>query len=550
MNYFKKILIACLYALSCLLSPVVSAMPSTGTAISPQTDKLLVETNTQDRLASLERELSALHSDVDKAKNSAENSLLYLGLAIAILLAIAFPAYHFAIKRYRSKLAESELTLIQAAMHRMSGKFEEIASSKVAELDLRSTALFNKIEEKHFQYMQITSLKVSGNYDEALEQAGWSGDYVPFLGEPEAYQRILISCLARSQNAQRDVSHLIAWQWSRVLLERSASYRNMEAMVRTGIALKHFDEAVAEYDKYSNALSPAERDKCEPILFVAIRRARKPANYEEYTIRLNDLAQKHRNTADIKTATNFAAFYRDNGQLEDAERLMNYNVQRLTGAEPSEDGWERLFNTYIANCIDQGEPERAVKQAKTLIASSRRPDNVFTCARLAWLLDKENGERKLLFDAIENLFLTSSLPENADGTVKSRALLLLNQGKHSEAVSTIEAAIELARSRNDKWSENNVYYFRSLLAQMFLDHGDAGSAQRAVEVIGHDVANDTIGESQYLMAKACAQKGNEEAVRRHLESAIKVKRKWIMIASHDKVLRDLPVVGELLMRHA
>ena len=517
------------------------------------TTQVIESTPAEDRNAqflAIQLNVEKLSSDLANLQDQTNIEILYLTIIFAIILSFGFLIYKHSVKRLKAKVTEMESRLVQAATTHMGGLFEEFSNKKVDEFDQRSTELLNKIEEKHFQYMQITSLRVSGSYDEALEMAGWRGDYVPFLNEPEAYQRILISCLAKSQNAQKDASNLSAWQWSRVLLEKTSTYRNMEEMLRTGIALKHFEEAVTEYDKYSTGLSPADKDKCEPILFVAIRRARNSANHDEYTVRLKELATKHRNTSDIKIATNFAAFYRDSGQLEDAERLMNFNVQRLTGMSPSEDGWERLFNTYIANCVDQGMPENAIKQAKTLIAASRRPDNVFTCARLAWFLDKNNPERNVLFSAIESVISNGNLPENDDGTIKSQALLLHSQGKHSEAQATLEAAIERAKLRSDKWSGNNVYYFRSLQAQLYLDQNDPTSIQRAMEILGHNLANDTIGEAQYLMAKACALKGNGDGVRRHLESATRQKRKWIMVASFDHILKDLPVVSELLMEHA
>lgn len=551
MNRVNSYLVALLVAY-CLLVPSVSAavgeksqggnMPIAPAASAPQ------EVNAQ--FITMKRDIDKISSDLAGIRKDADTAIVYLTVAFSIVLAFSIFFYQKAVKRLRRKVSAMEAALVKSATAHMGGLFEEITNKKVSELDQRSTELLNKIEEKHFQYMQITSLRVSGSHDEALEMAGWSGDYLPFMNEPEAYQRILISCLAKSQNAQKDASHISAWQWSRVLLERTSTFRNMEAMLRTGIALKHFDEAVTEYDKHAHSLSPAERDKCEPILFVAIRRARKLANYDEYTIRLKELAIKHKNTADIKIATNFAAFYRDSGQLEDAERLMSYNVQRLTGVSPSEDGWERLFNTYIANCVDQGVPESATKQARTLIAASRRPDNVFTCARLAWFLDKTNPERDALFTAIESVMLKGNLPEYDDGTIKSKALLLHSRGNCLEAQAVLEAAIERAKLKSDKWSENNVYYYRSLQAQLLLDQRDAPSIQRAIEILGHDLANDSIGEAQYLMAKACALKGNDDGVFRHLESATRQKRKWIMVASYDSVLKDLPVVRELLMEHA
>lgn len=496
-----------------------------------------------DRVAKLEKILDSL-------LNKADNVIVYLVVIFGLITAFGFALYRYGINKYKNKMNSLEGQLIEKASNSFSTNLNKIAEDKMKQLDSRSIELFNKIEEKHFLYMQITSLKVSGCYDEALEQVGWRGDYNSFMSEPEAFQRIIISCLAQSQNAQKDASHLAAWQWVRVLLEKNSNFRNMEAMLRIGIKLKHFDEAVITYDKFSTKLSSVECDECEPILFVAIRRARKPANYEEYTLRLKNIVAKHKSTNDIKIATNFAAFYRDNGQLEDADRLMIFNVQRLINDVPNEDGWERLFNTYIANCIDQGTPEKAIPQAKALLQSSNSPENIFTCTRLAWFLDDDIEEKKVIMNSISNLFKKGRFQEVADGIIKSKALLLQFNGKSEEALSILDEAINKNKYRQDKWSENNLYYFYSLSAQILMKSEILEEVDKSIELLSKIMVDDNIGEAHFYMAKACAIKGNNDCVFAHLEKAANIKKKWIIIASHDRIMKKLPLVNKLLTKYS
>lgn len=512
--------------------------------------EIAVYSEIKNEIKDIKSEMESTRNEIREEKDLNKDIYQLLATIFALIDIFFIGILVYARKLYKENIAKLQSDVLASSSKKLNSDLGLLIKNKSKELDEKLSEFLRRIEEKNFQYMQITSLAVSGNHDEALDESGWKGDYKKYEEEPEAYQRILISCLARSKKRREENNNLIAWQWSRRLLEKSQNYRNAESMIQNGITTKHFEEAIAEYDKISESLSAEERDLCEPIIFVAIRRARNSLNYESHTARLRDLAAKHRSQADLKMATNFAAFYRDEGQFEEAERVLRLNIQRLTGTRPAEDGWERLFNTHIANCIDQGKPEGAINQARTLLVNSKRPDNLFTCVRFAWMLQEVSAERDSLLSSAEEIMQKYSFPEGDDGTIKSKALLLEIRGKKHEAVAILEDAIAKNKERSDKFSENNLYYFRSLLSQIYIHRGDEGSIAKAIEVLTGLVVKDEIGEARFFLAKAYAMQKNIESAKISLEIALKIKRKWIAIAGNDKEFKGHSFVSALLMSSA
>jgi hypothetical protein len=519
--------------------------------VAPQVEVALSAAISPSELIGLAQDVERARAMAQEALDKSAEALLYLVLIASILMAFGVGGFRLGMRHIQkrtkaiSEKLEGDVTARMEAMFKRSEHELQRAASE------RSDKLFAKLEENHSKFAQISALLAAGNHDEALEQACWRGDYKVYLQEPESFQRAMITCLARSKAARKDDSHLAAWQWARLLLEKTQDVNNMLTMLRTGITLKNFEQAVELYDEYEGGLLADERDKCEPFLFVAIRRGRKPSNYAEYSERLRQLAVKHRESRDIKLVTNMAAYYRDDGKLEDADRLMAYSVQRLTGGGAMEDGWERLFNTYIANAVDQGAPQRAVRQAEILISRSAEAEHVFTCARLAWRLDAAEQARGSLRRIVRAYYDDGRLPVNSDATIKTAALVHEMRGEKSEAEQVLLDAIDETSQRKESWwSENNLYYYRTLLAQIFLAREDEDSVNRAVEILIEALQSDEEGLVRYLMAKACALEGRDQVMKKHLTDAARIKRKWVMIASHDAALREKSGVNELLSQYA
>lgn len=513
------------------------------------------------QLGSIEKDIAYIKDNMKQIKSTADeaqkdsktsNYSLITLVTIASIFSIIF--FNFLKRTMRHNLNTFSQSFSEETFRKLSAEQDAYLKTVQTNVEQVANEIISRAEEKHFKFTHITTLRYSKLYDEALIFAEWSGDFAKYANEPQPIQRALIMCLANSRKARKDDSHLIAWKWSRHLLDAEVNGDNMLTVLRTGNSLKQWPESIDIYDDIEDKLSYEDKEKCEPLLFVALRRSRNKDNYKEYTLRLRKLAEKHQDTKDVLFTTNLAAFFRDDGKFEDAEKIMVSKVQRLTGVSSvkHEEGWDRLFNTYIANCIDQGKPENAIQQAKTMIANSSDTNHVFTCTRLAWYLDTSNNEhdKSLLFKVINNRYESSLLPEKDDGAIKTIAILKEVADDRSGSEAILRQSIDECKGKEDRWSKYHHYYYVCMLSEIYMSRRDETNINAAISILSPLVASDKIGEAQYLIAKAYALSRNVESMEKHLEMASKDKRKWIIKASYDPILRSFPQVEQLTSKYA
>jgi len=402
-------------------------------------------------------------------------------------------------------------------------------------------------EAKSYVYIHIATLRYQHHYDEALAAASWKGDPKVYAQFPEAVQRHLIACLTKAHSARSDGDNIKAWDWIVDLVQTNPDADNVEAMLRTAKELRHAPEALSLYDTFAPKLSAGEQARCEQFLIVIMRKAQGDSQIKA---RLKRLADKHRDSRDMRTQTTIAAVYRDEGLFEEADSIMRDPIKRLTGRTPHEDGWDKLFNTYIANCIDLNKPNDAVRQVKTLLASYNRPDHVFNCARVAWRLAADSPERAELFRLIKARFADGQMPERDDGTIKTSALILELEGDRVAAEKTLLQAIEdMKNNGNSAWAQDQSYFYRCALAELLLARKDQRSLDRAIEAISESAVNDRVGEARYFLSKALIQKEEFESATRQLEAAAQVRQKWIKRAKNDPDFDRLPGFDRLVRKY-
>lgn len=489
--------------------------------------------------------------DSDKNLQDAKNNLYILAtlLGVGLVSLIAYARAQVR-ERFQEIADQSKNNLIEVKAEFVKS-LELTLNERLSRLDLDVAAAIvaaaAKTEASAYLYMHVASLRYAQKYDEALEVAKWSGDPKSYEHFPEHAQRHLITCLTKAHKVRDNGDHLKAWDWVTALMKRNPSGENVEAMLRTAKELRHASDAVTLYDSVSERLTSNEQTRCEQFLIVILRKSQGNSLLKA---RLFQLAEKHRHSPDIRTQTTIAAVYRDEGLFEDADSIMRPAIKKLTGLRPTQEGWDKLFNTYIANCIDLDKPVEAVPQVKTLLAGFHRPDHVFNCSRVAWRLPESHESREELFRLIRNRFADGLMPEKDDGTVKTHALLKQLDGKPEEAEQILQNAIDdMANLGNSAWARDQAYYYRCYLAELQIARNDRASLDRAVDALAEVVKTDRAGEASYLMAKAMIRKGEIEPALQSLEAAAKLKQKWIKRAKRDTDFERVPETHHLVSRY-
>lgn len=495
--------------------------------------------------------LTSKLEEADKSLQDARNNLIIVAGLLSAGIAAVISYSRSYIRRRIGDIAEKSQTDLILAKKDFLGRVESGLSERLALLDSDVAKATERAvldtESKTYLYIHVATLRYAQKYDEALSVVGWNGDYKTFSRYPEAIQRHLISCLTKAHEVRRNGDHLKAWEWVTSLMNSSPNADNVEAMLRTAKELRHAADAIALYDTVSGRLSPSEQSRCEQFLIVILRKSQADSILKA---RLHHLAHRHRQSSDIRTQTTIAAIYRDEGLFEDADSIMRPAVRSMTGRTPHQEGWDKLFNTHIANCVDLEKPEEAVPQVKTLLASFNRPDHVFNCARVAWRLPVTHPAREELFRLIRVRFDDGLMPEKDDGTVKTLALLEELDGDFEGAEATLRKAIEdMANQGNSAWARDQAYFYRCALAELLLHRNDRLSVDKAIELLSEPVITDRNGEANYLMALAMVRKGETEPALRSLDAAARIKQKWIRRAKRDNGFLNVDGLDNLVSKY-
>lgn len=493
--------------------------------------------------------LSERIKDVENKNALSSDKLTSIYIAISVI-ATLFVTFFVTIVLYiRSGLKRYFTDTASKISEQISNKLSSDGESKISEIENRFEETMRLIDENYFKYSQIIALRYAKQYDDALDGAGWSGDYSKLLDLPHSVQRSLIVCLAHSIKAKQADEHLQAWRWAKELAEKSSTVENIESMIRTGNSLKSWDEVIEKYLALSSGLSDKETEKLEPHIFVSYRRARDPEFRERNSRILKRIAERQRGAKDLKFQTTLAAYYRDEGRFQDADLVMMPYIRRFTGSSNLPDGWDHLFNTYLANAIDQGDPQIAIPQVRTMLAQKVRPEHIFNCARIAWRLPAHDEQREDIFRLVRRRFDDGLMPEKDDGTIKTSAILLEISGKREDAEYVLASNIDPAEGRNRN-SKIEIYYYACMLAEILQSRGDELNIDKSIKILTNLIRDDRIGEATFLMARAHALINEYPRMALHLEASAALNRKWIMKCSFDPAFKGIKSVEDLLSIHA
>ncbi len=494
-------------------------------------------------LGMVEGRLQVLQDKYQDIDNTVDNINIAIGVLLAFVSIVGFGIFIWIrnqlsrMVRDASKVAgEEHLLLLHAELEQTRARIEKSTGERAA-------AALVEIKEAYFRYARILSLVEIKKYDAALRAGG-----VVEVPEdkhkelPEEVQAALIKALCRSST--RNVSDS-AWIWAAELAKRR-SRASLRCLLETGSKLAREEEAITLYDEFSGSLDDRDRAELEPMLLVLLRRG-PAAKRTEYANRLTLIAERHQNSDDVSVVVNIAAIYRDRGMFDFADSMLRTALNKIRDALDGhwEDSFARLLSTLIANCVDRNEVGRGVEYARLLLARSSRPDQIFSCMRLAWRLPTSDPDRLFFANAVLSRHKDGYLPENDDGTWKSMALAHDIMGDQEKCEALLKSHMVRLADAPTSLSRKFLYFLRCCLAEILIARPDRNSWQSALDLLTLARQGDTKGEASFLAACAYQKLGDRLGVTEALNHARSTAGdRWVNRAKYDPILSSLPEVAE------
>ena len=418
---------------------------------------------------------------------------------------------------------------------------EGIASKRLEEAvtGLRRE-LLDRTESDLIRFARILALVDAGKPEAALTTYGWEGNVAALRQEEGNLRRAVIESLyyaaGRTEKETND-NRESAWRAVQELAEESHEVDDLRLYLRLATKLGRYEEALEVVQRDRGLLA---RD-----LETATRGAtilRRLGKRREALDVLGELES----TENLAVIVTRAALHRDLGNYQEAHSVLLPAVTEVLEAKPSrlEDSESRLINTFVANCLDRGNPEDAVGAAAFAVVriARPRPIEISTVGRLLLALPAGHGSRKELFADYSRR--VQELPEG-EVRAQSEVHLMRLEGKDDEAQVYLRRKLEelAAKEEASEVDRRSEYFYRCLLGELLLTRGAVDEAHAILLPAARERQN---GEGCYLIAKAELGRGDETAAAHWLSEAIDILPKWKHLANRDSAMRRSSRIAEVL----
>lgn len=391
-----------------------------------------------------------------------------------------------------------------------------------------------RAEDHLLRMAKLLALRQYEAYDEALEEFGWDGRVASLRDESPTLRRAIIECLY-SARRNRDERREAAWEAVNELVQDDDSIRTHRLYLRLSISLRKYEDGLAHYERHKEQIVE-DREAALRTSTLLRKVGRIPDALE--------LAKRYHDPDHLKSLVSIAVLERDLGNFDEAHDALLPAVTRLIDLPETDlpDGWHRVLNTFVANCIDRRRPEDAVDAAEFVLGSSPGPVEVFTAGRLIRHLPEERPERESLKNQFE-----AAIPDLMPGEATTRCKVLLHrmESEPDQAEEILRAAIEEGGTGQGESMKPDVYFQRCNLGDLLIAQGrfdDAIDELMPASGAGYN------GEAEYRLAIAYASKGKGADAARWLREAIEELPKWAAKARDHDVLRSTKEVVEELGR--
>lgn len=386
---------------------------------------------------------------------------------------------------------------------------------------------------------QVLSFHSLNQYDDVLTAINWDGKAEKLRGFNKKIRHCVIRSLYNCK-VNRKANREAAWTALEDLFnEGNVDPDTLSLMLSIGISSKRYEET---RKKVSEMVEGVTNPSILVLISTLYRKLQDPKRAEKYARTAHDLHPSS------ETALALSVLLRDQGLFERANDILYPQVSKFS-AEISRgrtkwlpDGWQRLFNTYIANKIDMGDEQNCLGEALILSQHLRSPVENATLGR--YLLGAKSKLASL--DAEKHRELLSNfkgsiaqMPDNEAGQ-RCVAIELQLDGNLFGAIDKIRS---LMASRPDWMKKGDEAYLNCYLAAMLLEADKVDDAIPVMVSVDHALVN---GEAEYLLAKCFARKSRGPEARAWLDKAISRQGRWLSKARKNPHLLTCSEVATLL----
>jgi len=476
------------------------------------------------QLADLRSELKRVAEAADKANLDLERYRRFAAWGASIGTALLVVGSFFGYQALRDAVRRGvERNLERAVSKALASSLPDILA------DTQQRA-----EDFLLRLAKLLALRSHGSYDEALLEYGWDGNVASLRQETPILRRAIIECLYSARRNRRE-DRDTAWEAITELTQDDTSPETNRLYLRIAFNTRRYNEGLAFIERLDEVIRADQAS--------ALRAATLLRRVGQLT-RALELAELYKDDKDLGSIVTVAALLRDLGRFDHVHDLLVPAVNRLASDPASvlPDGWHRIVNTFIANSLDRGRAEDAIRSAEFVMRSSPGPVEIFTVGRLIMALPPLHPARAGLLqrfrDAIPQL-----MPGEA--TIRCRALLLQMDGAPQEALNLLNEAIRDGARPHGQGMSPDVYFQRCNVAQILIEIGRYGEAIDALM----PAAGLTLGgEAKFLLAVAYASQEEGKDSVRWLTQAVHEAPKWAVHARDHDRLKNVPEVTEELAR--
>ncbi|MBI4915860.1 MAG: hypothetical protein HY825_08430 [Acidobacteria bacterium] len=420
----------------------------------------------------------------------------------------------------------------------LAKRIDEIVGGAVHESLPRMLKEAQSRAESHvLKTAEILALRTYGAYDEALAEYRWDGSVARLRDKSPIERRAIIECLYSAKRSRAD-NRIAAWKAIEELLEDDKSVETLRLFLRLAVTCRHYPDGLAFIEKNWDLVG-ADRD-CALRASTLLRKLGR--HHEALQISLPLL-----HSGDLTARVSVAALQRDLGRLDDVHDLLLPDVTRLLATPPPDlpEGWFRLVNTYVANCIDRGRPGDAVGAAAFELRHSHGSVEVHTAGRLIMALPSSDPHRAELLSTFRSS--VDNLLPSEEATTRCRVILHRLDAEPAKALSLLAEAIAATPVEPGHPMPSDIYFHRCNLAQMLVEMGRPGDA---IDELMPAAEHKYGGEAKFLLAVAHAAQGQGAEAARWLRRAIEELPKWAVHARDHLALRAVPEIQNELSKHA
>ncbi len=373
----------------------------------------------------------------------------------------------------------------------------------------------------------VLVLRDQEKYDLALRQYEWNGQVSSLRDEAPALRRTIIECLYASP-LNRIANREAAWHAVTELSETDKSVETHRLYLKLSCNLNKHEEGLRYFSKNEVDII-ADRD--------AANRAATILRHLSRLEEAKNILDKIADDKDIDTIVNLSAINRDLGNFPEVHRKLLPMIDNLIKADPGliPKGALRLFNTFIANCIDRGHPEDAVSAGKYILSSKAGSVEAFTVARLS--LKLPDGDDRSYF--VQKLSVIVQDLIHGEAALRCKVLLLVLNQQVDEAIRILDQKISSIQS--NRGMDREEYYFRCTLAELYIAKDDVSNA---INVLRPAAMQSFGGEAKFILARAYSLERDGTEAGRWLSDAVRELPKWRVLAQADSVLRRDPKAME------